>query len=218
MGKKFSVLRSGTKGIFLIPLLMAASLMFCTRNNDGPPYKITGNNDVLYSNIDLYMNPERSDELNIKRRGFGIRYDSDGSPFTGTQELRFVKNDSLFAETEYINGIMKSSVGYDNKGNDLDKYEYGYIGNQFKMIRQTKPSGLVVEKWSDAKPGEMGYHKKWHENGQLKYEAYFTENIQPEGLMTFHTKYQGLMTLYDEQGNILEQARYEDGELIKKIK
>jgi antitoxin component YwqK of YwqJK toxin-antitoxin module len=30
--------------------------------------------------------------------------------------------------------------------------------------------------------------------------------------------YHGLMTLYDENGEILEQELYEDGELVEKIK
>jgi len=191
--------------------------MFCTQGPDYP-IKITGNNDVLYSTVDLYVDPPRSEDLNIERRGLGIRYDSDGNPFTGTQEMRFVKNDSLFNEIEFEEGIMKSSIGYDKNGNSLDKYEYGYIGNQYKMVRHTKPSGAVVEEWGDAKPEEPGYHKKWYENEQLKYEAYFTGNIQPEGLDIFKTQYQGLMTLYDQDGNIIEQDRYEDGKLVETIK
>jgi hypothetical protein len=219
MGKKFSALRSGTKGLFLIPVLMTATLMFCTRNSGEPPYKVTGNSDELYSNVDLFMNPERSKELNIKRRGLGIRYDSEGNPFTGTLETRYSKNDQLFTESVFIDGVLQSSALYHPKsGKLIEKSEFGYIGEQFKRIRGFLGDGELIEEWVDAKPGEMGYYKKWHKNGQLKYEAYFTENVQPEGLMTFHTKYQGLMTLYDEQGNIIEQARYEDGELVEKIK
>lgn len=218
MGKNFSALRSGTKGVFLLPVLLAVTLMFCSRSTGGPPYKITGNSDVLYSNVDLYMNPERSKELNIKRRGLGIRYDSEGNPFTGVQKMRFVKNDSLFSKSVYKDGIIQSITAYFEDGSLMGKSEFGYIGDQFKTTRQYNKDGILIEEWMDAKPGEMGYHKKWHKNGQLKYEAYFTENIQPEGLMTFHTKYQGLMTLYDEQGNIIEQARYKDGELVETIK
>lgn len=217
MLKHYSPIRSHTIKMIMLPVLLIVTVMFCTRQPNYP-MKMTGNNDVLYSNVDLYVNPPRSNELNIERRGMGIRYDAEGNPFTGTQEMRFVKNDSLFNKVVYEDGIMISSVGYDKNGNSLDKYEYGYIGNQYKMVRHTKPSGVVVEEWVDATPEKMGYQKQWYENGQLKYEAYFTGNIQPEGLDIFKTQYQGLMTLYDEEGNVVEQHRYEDGEIVEVIK
>jgi hypothetical protein len=208
MLKEFSFLRTGSKGIFLLPILFVSTLMFCTTNSNTYPHNLSSGNDELYTNVDLYLNPPRSEELNIEKRGMGIRYDSDGNPFTGTQEFRFVKNDSLFNEIIYENGIMKSSVAYDNEGNALDRFEYGYIGDQFKMVKHIKPNGMVVEEWRNVTPGELGYHKKLHSNGQLKYEAYFEENIE----------YEGLMTLYNETGEVIERGRYEDGELIEKIK
>ena len=207
MGKKFSALQSGTKSLMLAPILLATALMFCTQQPDYP-IKMPASNDVLYSTVDLYVNPPRSEELNIEKRGMGIRYDSEGNPFTGTQQYRYVKNDSLFNEVVFEKGIMKSSVGYDKSGNTLDKYEYGYIGDQYKMVKQIKPNGFIVEEWKDATPDELGYHKQWHINGQLKYEAYFEGNIE----------YKGLMTLYNEEGNVVEQERYEDGEIVETIK
>lgn len=58
---------------------------------------------------------------------------------------------------------------------------------------------------SDIKPGTL---KEWYPNGQIEFE------------LTFHTgmKYHGLMTLFDEKGEILEQELYEDGEMVEKIK
>lgn len=207
MIKHYSPIRSYSIKMILLPVLLIVTVMFCTREPNYP-MKMTGNSDVLYSTVDLYVNPPKSRALDIERRGMGIRYDSEGNPFTGIQQYRYVKNDSLFNEVVYENGIMKSSVGYDKKGNTLDQFEYGYIGDQYKMVKQIKPNGLVVEKWKDAKPDELGYHKQWHPNGQLKYEAYFEGNIE----------YEGLMTLYDEEGEVIEQERYEDGELVETIK
>lgn len=217
MSKKFSALRSGTKGLILAPILLATTLMFCT-NQSNYPMKITRDSDVAYFNTHLYADHEKSRELMGERDGPGIRFDANGDPFTGIIELRYLNNDSLFSETEFKNGIMKSSVRYDKEGNALDKYEYGYIGNQFKLIRHIDSTGMLVEEWVDATPEKLGYHKQWHPNGKLKYEAYFTGNIRPKGLKIFNMQYQGLMTLYDEEGNIIEQANYEDGELVEKIK
>lgn len=207
MLKHYSPIRSYSIKMILFPVLLIVTIMFCTRQPDYP-INITGNNDVLYSTVDLNMNPPRSEELNIEKRGMGIRYDSEGNPFTGTQQFRYVENDSLFNEVVYENGLMKSSVGYGKSGNALDRFEYGYIGDQYKMVNHIKPNGFIAEEWEDAKPGELGYHKQWHPNGQLKYEAYFEGNIE----------YEGLMTLYNEEGEIIEQQRYEDGELVETIK
>ncbi|MCH2450170.1 MAG: hypothetical protein MK198_08485 [Gracilimonas sp.] len=49
----------------------------------------------------------------------------------------------------------------------------------------------------------------WHRsNGELAFEVFYTGDYV----------YQGLMTEYDEEGNIIMQERYEDGEMIEKIK
>ncbi len=207
MLKEFSAVRSGSKALFLLPVFLISTLMFCTQQPDYP-LDITGNSDKLYSTVKLFVNPTKSKELKIEKRGMGIRYDSEGNPFTGTQELRYVKNDRLFSETVYENGIMKSSLGYDENGKALDRFEYGFIGDQFKMVKHIKPNGKVVEEWQDVTSGNLGYHKTWHPNGQLKYEAYFEGNIE----------YEGLMTLYDESGKIIEQDRYVNGELVERIK
>ena len=139
----------------------------------------------------------------------GIRYDANGDPFTGIQQYRFERNDSLFSEYVYENGITKSATVYIRKGDSTTVYEteYGYIGNHFKTLKEFK-NGVLIEEGEDAESNELGYHKQWHPNGQIRYEATFTGNIQ----------YEGLMTLYDEEGNITEQARYKDGKLVEKIK
>ncbi|MBD3617400.1 MAG: hypothetical protein HUJ22_12600 [Gracilimonas sp.] len=208
MIKHYSPIRSYSIKMILLPVLLIVTVMFCTREPDYP-MKMTGNSDVLYSTVDLYVNPPRSEELNIKKRGLGIRYDSEGNPFTGAQQYRYVKNDSLFNEVVYENGIMKSSEAYIKDGDSLDIYksEYDYIGEHYKGVKYYK-NGVLLEEWKDAESNELGYHKQWYLNGQLKYEAYFEGNIE----------YEGLMTLYDDEGNIIEQARYQDGSLIEKIK
>lgn len=207
MLKEFSLFRSGSKTLLLLPVLLISTLMFCTQQPDYP-LDITGNSDELYSNVKLFVNPPRSDELNIENRGMGIRFDSEGNPFTGTQEMRFVKNDSLFSKTEYENGLIVSSEGFDKEGRSMGKYVYNYIGEHFKAVKIYNKDGVFVEEWKDAKPDELGFHKQWHPSGQLKYEVYFEGNIE----------YEGLMTLYDENGKIIQQERYKDGELIETIK
>lgn len=210
MIKHYSPIRSYSIKMILLPVFIALILMFCTKKEDPFPHQITAeDNDILYSTVHLYVNPPKSSKLNIERRGMGIRYDSKGDPFTGTQQYRFVKNDSLFNEVVYENGIMKSSEAYikDGDSTNIYKSEYDYIGEHYKEVKYYK-NGALLEEWKDAESNELGYHKQWYLNGQLKYEAYFEGNIE----------YEGLMTLYDEEGNIIEQERYKDGELSEKIK
>jgi len=209
MLKEFSLIRSGSKGMLLIPVLLIITLMFCTNKQDEFPHKVSGDNDEVYANVELYVNPPRSEELNIERRGMGIRYDSDGNPFTGTQEFRFVKNDSLFSEMVYVDGILKSTTAYHEDGSLMGKFEYGYVGDQFKTNKQYNKDGLLIEEWlNPTSTDSLGSIKHWHSNGQLKYEAYFKGNM----------KFEGFMTLYDENGKIIQQERYENGELVETIK
>lgn len=58
--------------MLLLPILLAATMMFCTTQNENDyPLMVTGNSDVLYSDVDLYLNPERADELEIEKRDWG---------------------------------------------------------------------------------------------------------------------------------------------------
>lgn len=209
MIKHFSPLRSYSRKFVLFPVLMAITLMFCTQQMDHP-IKITGDGDgVLYSTVDLYVDSEKPKELNIEKKGVGIRYDSDGKAFTGSQQFRHLENDSLYSETVYENGLMKSREFISRDGDSVSRYnyEYSYIGEHFKAVK-TYSDGVLLEEWKDAEPDQLGFNKQWYPNGQLKFETNFRENIE----------YDGLMTLYDENGEILEQERYEGGELVEVIK
>ena len=209
MAKKFSALRTGSKGIFLIPLLLSFILMFCTKNIEDGYSKITNYSDKYYVNVDLYNNYERSKELGIENVGPSIRFDSAGNPFTGTHQVRYRKNNRIAFEAKYENGVLKSNTRYSAEGDTLARYSFSVVGGKFRTVREYNQNGMLVEKWTNPQSDDsLGTIKQWHHNGQLKYEAYYKGNLQ----------YEGLMTLYNKQGNILEQEQYEDGELIKKIK
>lgn len=209
MIKHFSPLRSYSKKLVLLPVIMAITLMFCTQQTD-TPIKITGDNTgALYSTVELFVNSQKSDELNIENRGIGIRYDSAGELFTGTQQFRYLESDSLYSETVYENGLIKSREGFFRDGDSVHRYnyEYDYIGEHFKAVKVYK-DGVLIEEWKGTMPDELGFNKQWYSNGRLKFEAYFKGNIE----------YEGLMTLYDENGEVLKQERYEEGELVETIK
>jgi len=209
MVKKFSALRSGSKGIFLIPILLTFTMMFCTQSKEDGFTKITNYNEEYYSKVNLYTNYERSKELGLENEGPGIRFDSAGNPFTGVHQIRHRKNDRLAFEAVYENGVLKSNTRYNAEGDTLASYSFGVIGGKFRTVREYNQNGMLVEKWTNPQSDDsIATIKQWHPNGQLKYKAHYKGDLQ----------FEGLMTLYDEQGNILEQERYEDGELIETIK
>ena len=149
-----------------------------------------------------------SSELNIQRRGFGIRYDSLGTPYTGKVETRYRNDNTLLRMWNYENGLILDFILFNASGDTVHFYEYGYISDSFQVIREIK-NGVLIKEWMDSTPdGKLGVHREWHQNGQLKFEGQFRGNKE----------YQGLMTLYEEEGNLLKQERYENGILIETIK
>jgi len=209
MIKEFSPIRSYSKKMLLLPIILATTLMFCTTQESEYPQKVTGNNDKLYSNVDLYIDPDRADELGIEKRGTGIMFDETGNPFTGTQQVRHVSNDSLYSETVYMDGVLKSNTVYNEDGTLMGKYEFDYIGEKFLTTKRFNKDGLLIEEWiSPTADDTLGSIKQWHSNGQLKFEMTFKENLI----------YHGLMTRYNENGDVIKQEKYENGELVEKVK
>ncbi len=208
MGKKFSTLRSGTKGLLLIPFLLASTFMFCTQSKQSDLSRITNNNEKYYSDVNLYLSHEKTEELKIKSPGFSIRYDSAGNPFSGNHITRYQENDQLAFESLYEDGLLLESISYDKNGDTLSRSEFGYIGDRYRSTKFYNENGILTHEFTQPSEDSLGYQKQWHPNGQLKYEAYYKGNLQ----------YEGLMTLYDKEGLILEQERYKDGELVEKIK
>ncbi|PKD42406.1 toxin-antitoxin system YwqK family antitoxin [Rhodohalobacter barkolensis] len=209
MGKNISRNRSISIKIITAPVVLCLSLMFCTNPNESEyPRNMSGNSDDLYSNVELYLNPDRADELGIEERGTGIMFDKSGTPFTGTQKMRYVKNDSLFSETVYDDGVLKSTTAYHEDGSLMGRHEYDYVGDGFATIKEYNENGLLVEEWlSPTTEDGLGSIKQWHPNGQLKFEMTHKKGME----------YHGLMTKYNDDGEIIEQERYEDGELVEKI-
>jgi len=209
MGKNISRNRSISIKMIIAPVVLCLSLMFCTTQNENEyPRMVTGNSDELYSNVDLYLNPDRADELGIEKRGFGIMFDKTGTPFTGIQQMRYIENDSLFSETVYVDGALKSTTAYHKDGSLIGKTEYEYVGDQSANIMEYNEHGLLVGEWISSTDDSLGSIKHWHPNGQLKFEM-----THKKGML-----YHGLMTSYNAEGEIIEQERYEDGELVEKIK
>jgi len=197
MMKEYSFLSVATKKIVMIPILLSVVLIFCTDNNSP--------DDVLYPSVKLSYGAEE-----INGYMHTVAKNSDGELFTGTQRMRFKKDDRLFSHTNYKNGIAESGTLFDSTGAKIDHINYTTVEGDFRLKDRTILVGdkeILIEEWIYPHETEdgIGSHKQWQKNGVLKSEATFKKGYQ----------YFGLVTVYDDNGKIIEQARYEDGKEVE---
>ena len=164
-----------------------------------PDYPNDSDGNTLYPSIELSMTGKTSNGHHIT-----IYKDKSGSPFTGVSELRFYKDDRLHNRTKYEDGIMVSNFRFDAEGEKTHQYDYKVTEDGFRVKRGAiflNGEEVVIEEWKfpeDSIEG-IGTHKLWYENGSLKFDATFKQGF----------KYVGLMTKYDQEGNIEAQKYYD---------
>ncbi|NGP77618.1 hypothetical protein G3570_13295 [Balneolaceae bacterium YR4-1] len=203
MIKEYSPLRSGFKSFLLLPVLALLILTFCTKETDYSD----SNSRRLYHVPELHVDFDRSEELGIPQ-ALSARFTASGELFTGTQKVYFTKNDSLYMELYFEDGIHTGSeMTIDG---DIFRQVHTVYLNEPLFGKEIYVNGNLS--YENIPPTEsedgMGHIRTWHDNGQLGAEVTYTGD----------QIYQGLMTEYDEEGNIITQERYEDGEMVKKIK
>ena len=203
MVREDSPLRSGFKSLLLLPLLALLILTFCSKKTDYSD----SNSSKIYHVPELHIDFDRSEELGIPR-ALAARFTASGELFTGTQKVYFTKNDSLYMELYFEDGIHTGSKMTMN--GDIYRQVHGVYLNKPLFAKEMYVNGnLSYENVPPTKSEDgMGYVRTWHRNGQLGAEVTYTGD----------QVYQGLMTEYDEEGNIIKQERYEDAELVEKIK
>lgn len=197
----FSPLRSGSKTAMLLPILAVLILTFCSRDREQKvEYPQT-----TYSDVELHYDAKRDEELG---KPLGTLYTSFGEPFTGTQKIYYSDTDSLHMKQFFEDGIQTGAVIYYDNG-DVIRQKHGIYLNKPLLKEMYVNGGLVYENVPPAgSEDSMGHIRLWHDNGQLSVEASYTGDQER----------QGLMTEYDKEGNIITQERYEDGEVVEKIK
>lgn len=208
MVKQYSPFRNYSKKLVLLPVLMVMTLMFCTNQQEieNPVRNLSDRfiEKTTYSDIDLHYDGNRSEELGVY---FGAQYTPDGELFTGTQRYYYVENDSIHSELYFEDGINTGYLMF----RDGNRYrnKSGVYENRIHITESYINDILLYQ---DIPPSEnedgLGRVRSWHRNGQLGLEVFYTGNKE----------YQGLMTTYDEEGNIIEQKRYEDGEVVEEIR
>jgi hypothetical protein len=192
----------------LLPLLLLLTLTFCSKEPDLSDIKLS---DLIepttYTDVELQSDYDRSEELGIP---FFAKYTSDGDLFTGTQKVYYVENDSLHMELYYENGFNIGSL----MTRDGDIYlQKSALYKGMPHLEEMYVNEVLV--YQDLHPGKtedgLGHVRLWHRNGQLELESFYTG-------YTGNKLEQGLMTEYDEEGRITIQERYEDGEMVEKLK
>ena len=203
MIREFSLFRTGSKSLLLLPLLVLLILTFCSKKTDDSD----SNSSKLYHVPELHLDFDRSEKLGIPR-ALAARFTTSGELFTGTQKVYFTKNDSLYMELYFEDGISTGSRM--TMDGDIIRQVHGVYLNEPLFAKEMYVNdNLAIQNIlpTESEDG-MGHLSSWHNNGQLSFEVTYTGD----------QVYQGLMTEYDEEGNIITQERYKDGELVEKIK
>lgn len=204
MSRSSSPFRSGSKTALILPLLGLLMIVLGTeRTADNYRMSIP---DQTYDVPELHFDRHPSEEAGVPYAAFT----SSGELFTGTQKVYYTENDSLYMTLYYEDGIETGSLMIMN--GDVIRQKKGWYRNA-PYLKESYNNGVLV--WKHVPPAEnengLGYVHMWHQNGQLAFEVSYTGDPMDK-------VYQGLMTEYDEEGNITMQKRYEDGELVETIK
>ncbi|WP_428235530.1 hypothetical protein [Gracilimonas sp.] len=239
MGKQISRTRSNSIKILIAPVLLGLSLMFCTQQNTDNGLKAiefrSGFGSIYYKSNPILYFKEEEKISNPPYYSFDpILYNDEGEVFTGTRTFynRMTKEpvwedyiqDGIMTKTMYLNQeqIDSTDIAYEIYGYDDGQYvtETRYNSNDELMARHEytenstrryTPNGqLTFHGYTEIKDGiKWSYAKSWDETGQLRMDSKSGRDS---------SGFQQHMTLYDEEGNIADQIRIEDGELIKESK
>jgi beta-lactamase regulating signal transducer with metallopeptidase domain len=187
---------SKMKSIFrislVVPLSLCVLLLFCDREN--------------YSQYAVYAD-KKIEYKNEKESGKYLAH-YDNKPYTGDVYYKFTSTDSLFSKQAYNDGRLVSSTLFDSTGVRKMQYRYTYIDDSIKMwkhISYSPKDSVLLEHWVYPTDTTLGYIKHHYPSGKIKFSAMFKGNME----------FENTMTLYAEDGTILEQERYENGALVE---
>ena len=139
-----------------------------------------------------------------------IRMDFEYEPERRIVQKAFNEQNELIKKGDAIytaEGILKTveKNDYDAKNTLTKRSITTFKNNAFNgFLELSEGRDTVHHSYFD---GKLRIIKTYHSNGQLKFKSAKSD-----------FGYEGLMTMYDENGNITRQELYENGELIEKIK
>ncbi|MFP8489610.1 toxin-antitoxin system YwqK family antitoxin [Gracilimonas sp. Q87] len=217
MGKKISKIKVGAVWLFMLPLSVALVIIFSAQTDDYPQ-------TISMQEIWDSMPPTTYHDVELESDGptglyhplderTGVLIGPDGKPYTGERNTFSVDTDSVILKETVLDGKVVQTVHnlHDTTGTpykwvtipSID--EDGNTVSSYYSDRLTDSLVLVMKKIDT---DSLITTKAWHPNGQLAWE--FQMKIPGGGM-------HGLATVYDEKGVIVEQERYDDGELVETI-
>ncbi len=186
----------------LLPMFLFITFIFCSKPD---------NPNELYSNVRLQLISSPYEQVQDSGIFYDSRmYDMDGVLFSGVQSHYFKSDDKLLTSVTFKEGLRVKEQTFKRTGEEWYRTEIEYDFEKKKRIAfRGYDLGVLTSELIDSSPDHDGkqLYREWHPNGQLKFQSTSDEKGT-----------QGLMTLYNNSGNVVEQERYEDGELIEKIK
>ena len=209
----------------LSTLLVLLTLCFCARiESDEPGFFTIGETEYTYlfsgmpnhkSDPPLIFLP---DEYGKRNKGPIHFYLTSGELYSG--EATAYKNERLSQKFIFENGLITEHFLFNSDGSPRQLIMTGFENERLKSKRSylyNDNNEKYLTNESEFPPftnNGLSNIKMYHPNGALYFEyshkgGYYNDRA---------SQYHGLMTLYDEQGDVLQQERYKDGELIEKIK
>lgn len=238
MREESSLTRRFSKGLTLAPLLGLILFIFCAdtpiTENFIPIHKELSFNEGKYyskSNLWLKYSIEVDSQGKERKRFDGLVYGPDGGVFSGADKYFLQGTKKLRIENLYENGLRTHSTYYGDNENISERHVSNYEDDRLISSFIYDSEGIETQRsiitYENTEPKFYQVYLKemlWFENNTLdnglsNYKEYYQEIEQLKfEMFSNDSGYQDLMTLYDEQGNILEQERYQNGELVEKIK
>lgn len=199
MTKKRSFVRSTLKMAVLTPIVPLLILMFNTR---------VINKDHL---LGTYETELFADTVQVDENFSYLKWKTaEGNFFHGSNKLFDPQTGILKKESIYHEGNLIAHKSYNDFGQVWFRTDYKYE-NGLPITKRTNISGDLMSEFIYPVPDKeyRGVQRYYTADGSLQYEANFLSHSE-----NFH----GLVTEFGTEGNIIEQERYENGELIEKIK
>jgi hypothetical protein len=218
MSKKISKVKIGAIWLFILPLSAALIIVFSAQKESYPQF-------MSYQEIWDSLPPTTYYDVELESEGptglyhpmdeqAGLLIGPNGEPFTGERNKYSVDTDSVIYKETIVDGkVVRTELpSYDSTG----VYQYRSVtipsldedGNKVTTTYTDRLSDSLVLSDIRTENDSLSTYVIYHPNGQIAQEF----QIRPEfGL-------HGMATIYDERGEIIGLRRYEDGELIEKIK
>jgi hypothetical protein len=217
MGKSISKIKVGAIWLFLLPLSVALIIVFSAQTESYPQ-------NISMQEIWDSMPPTTYYDVELESEGptglyhplderTGTLIGPDGEPYTGERNTYSVDTDSVILKETILDGKV---VQTEHTLRDSTNTSYKWVtipsidieGNKVSTYYSDRLTDSLVLNMEKIDTDSLITTKAWHPNGQLAWEFQMTV---PGGGM------HGLTTVYDENGDIVEQERYDDGELVETI-